>query len=378
MSPARESLVAHFSILRDPRVDRTKRHLLIDIVVIAVCAVLSGAETWEDMELYGESKEALLRTFLELPNGIASHDTTRRVFCRLDPEAFQACFLSWAEAMRARGGLPRGQVAIDGKTLRGSRDRATDTGPLHMVSAWAVAAHLVLGQLAVEAKSNEITAIPELLDLLDLKGCTVTIDAQGCQKAIAERIVAKEADYVLALKANHPTMHGQVAAMFEMVEEDASFDVPRDVCETSEVGHGREERRRVTVLGEVEVLEGADGWAGLESVAMVERWRREGEKESYERHYYLTSLPLDARQVGEAVRGHWGIENSLHWVLDVAFREDASRVRTGFAPENLATLRHLAVSLIKQERATKGSVRGKRHRAAWDDTYLLKILGVKS
>jgi predicted transposase YbfD/YdcC len=339
--------------------------------------VVSGADTWEGIEEYGKAKEPLLRSFLELPNGIPSHDTFRRVFVRLDPEAFQRSFFSWAESMKARAGAMQGVVAIDGKTSRGSRDRATGAGPLHMVSAWAAGARLALGHRAVEAKSNEITAIPEVLDLLDPRGCTVTIDAMGCQRKIAAQIVDGEADYVLSLKENHPTMFGQVGAMFELVEQDPEFDVPRDVHETSEQGHGRHERRRVTVAGEVEVLEGASSWKGLESVAMVERWRREGDREGYERSYYLTSLPLDARQVGEAIRGHWEIENGLHWVLDVAFREDASRVRKGFAPENLATLRHLALSLIKQENTTKGSVSGKRKRAGWNDAYLLKVLGVE-
>jgi predicted transposase YbfD/YdcC len=373
------TLLAIFRDLEDPRTDQGKRHLLEEIIVIASLAVLSGADTWADIEDYGEAKKAWLETFLGLPHGIPSHDTFGRVFALIKPDEFERGFARWVEVIRTRvstGTLP-GQIAIDGKTARGSADRAKKLGPLHMVSAWAVGERLVLGQVATEKKGNEVTAIPALLDALELEGAVVTIDAIGCQKTIAAAVVDKRGDYILALKANHPTLHAEVQALWELVETDPEFaDMERDVYETSERGHGREERRRVTVVDEVELLESAAAWKGLRSVALLEAWRIVRGKESYERRYYLTSLGRDGERIGRAIRGHWGIENGLHWCLDVTFREDQSRVRTGHAAENLARLRRMALNLLRHETTCKRGLKTKRARAGWDDNYLLKVLGL--
>jgi predicted transposase YbfD/YdcC len=373
------TLLTIFRDVEDPRTDQGKRHLLEEIIVIAVLAVISGADTWTDIEDYGEAKQSWLATFLRLPHGIPSHDTIGRVFALIKPDEFETGFSRWVELIRncvSPGTLPE-QIAIDGKTARRSADRAKKLGPLHMVSAWAVGEHLVLGQVATEKKSNEVKAIPALLDAIEVAGAVVTIDAQGCQKTIAAAIVDKGGDYILALKANHPTLHAEVQALWELVETDPEFaDMERDVYETNERGHGREERRRVTVVDEVELLESGAMWKGLRSVALLEAWRVIGGKESYERRYYLTSLPRAAERIGRAIRGHWGIENGLHWCLDVTFGEDQSRVRMGHAAENLARLRRMALTLLRQETTCKRGLKTKRARAGWDDNYLLKVLGL--
>ena len=366
---------AHFAALPDPRVERCKRHGLLDVVTVALCAVVCGADTWVDVEEFGRSKEAWLRSFLALPNGIPSHDTFGRGFAALDPGAFEAAFLGWVRHLAA---ATAGQVvAIDGKTLRRSHDRANGRGPLHLVSAWASANRLVLGQVAVDEKSNEIAAIPALLDALALAGCVVTIDAMGCQREIAAQIVAREADYVLALKDNHPTLHEAVAFHFARAREAGFAGAAHAAHETLEKDHGRLELRRCRATDDPAVLAWLDperAWAGLRSVAAVEAERRLNGKVTIETRYYLTSLPADARAIAGAVRGHWGIENRVHWVLDVAFREDDSRVRAGHAAENLAVLRHLALNLLRRERTARIGVKAKRLKAAWDDAYRLKVL----
>jgi predicted transposase YbfD/YdcC len=374
----RTSLDEPFATLTDPRRDHLKEHRLVDIVTIALCGVICGAEGWSAIETFGREKEAWLRTFLALPGGIPSHDTFGRVFARLDPEEFRRCFLAW---VRTVVGAPEQEVvAIDGKTSRRSHDRGAGKAALHLVSAWATARGLVLGQVATDAKSNEITAIPVLLKLLDLEGAVVTTDAMGCQTAIARQIVEHRADYVLALKDNHEKLHERVRQTFADADRAAGTTLPLgdlSVDTTTDVGHGRLEQRRCRAIDEPAYLAYIDpdrAWPNLKSVVCVESTRRIGEAVSIEARHYLSSLPADATALNAAIRSHWGIENRLHWVLDVTFHEDASRVRVGHAPENLAILRHLALNLLRQDRSSKGSVPTKRFRAALNDRYLRSLL----
>jgi predicted transposase YbfD/YdcC len=375
---ARTSLWEPFASLTDPRRDHLKAHRLVDIITIALCGVICGADGWSAIETFGREKERWLRTFLALPGGIPSHDTFGRVFARLDPEEFRRCFLTW---VRAVVGEPEPQVvAIDGKTSRRSYDRGTGQEALHLVSAWATTSGLVLGQVATDAKSNEITAIPVLLKLLDLEGATVTTDAMGCQTAIATQIVEQGADYVLALKDNHEKLHDRVTRAFADADAAAGTalplgDLPADI--TTDKGHGRREQRRCRAIGDPAYLAYIDpdhAWPALQSVVCIESTRRIGEAVSLEARHYLSSLPADATALSAAIRSHWGIENRLHWVLDVTFHEDDSRVRVGHAPENFAILRHLALNLLRQDRSSKGSVPTKRFRAALNDRYLRSLL----
>jgi predicted transposase YbfD/YdcC len=370
----RATLADHFAALTDPRSDHTKRHLLLDILTIALCAILSGADEWVAMEAYGKAKQEWLETFLALPNGIPSHDTFGRVFAALDPDQFQACFLAWVQATVT---LTEGTViACDGKTVRRSHDRGAGKAPVHMVSAWASAQHLVLGQRVVDEKSNEITAIPALLALLLVKGCIVTLDAMGCQTAIAAQIVDKGADYVLALKENHETIYHEVVHLFADAEATGFAEYAADAAQTVDSGHGRVEIRRYWTISDPATLTHVDPdgqWGRLGSIGMVEGERRVRGTVSRERRYYLTSLS-DAATFGRAVRAHWGIENGLHWVLDIAFREDESRARVGASAENLVVVRQMALNLLKQERTAKVGIKNKRLKAAWDEQYLLKVL----
>src|SRR5437588_2899301 len=313
-------LVEHFSSITDPRIDRTKRHKLIDILVIAICATICGADGWEEFELFGQSKLEWFKSFLELPNDIPSDDTFRRVFGRIDPRQFQHCFLEW---IREVAELTQGQiVAIDGKQSRRSYDRATGKTAIRMVSAWASENQMVLGQMKVEAKSNEITAIPELLSMLEVTGCIVTIDAMGCQKEIAARIVEKEADYVLSLKANQATLYEDAVQYFDWALEDKFKQIVYTSYETTDGEHGRIEVRRYYATSDIEWLNQKADWQGLQSIAMVESERTVlGQETSKERRYYISSLSASAKQLGQAIRSHWSIENSLHWVLDIGFRE---------------------------------------------------------
>ena len=365
---------AHFSILPDPRLERTKKHLLIDILFIAVCTVICGGEGFTDMELFGEAKQEWLRTLLALPHGIPSHDTFGRVFSQLDPKEFGECFLRWSAALHA---ATKGEViALDGKTLRHSFDTATGQSALHLVSAWASANGLALGQLKVDGKSNEITALPALLQLLDVKGRVVTMDAMGCQKELAGQIVEQQGDYVLCLKGNQGNLHQEVGYFFKEAQAMGWRDVPCRYHEIVEKDHGRIEIRRCWMVEEaaIEWLAREHQWPGLASIAAIEAERRIGKKVTKETRYFISSLKGSAKKLAEAARKHWGIENSLHWVLDVTMNEDRSRIRKEHAPENLALLRRLALNLIKKTKLPKASVRGSIKKAGWDNSFLEAIL----
>jgi len=369
------TIAEHFGSLEDPRVERTKHHQLLDILIIAICAVVCGADDWVAVESFGQARREWLETFLPLEGGIPSHDTFGRVFARLNPDAFRACFRSWIQAVFTQ---TRGQVvALDGKTLRRSHDNARGKAAIHMVSAWATENTLVLGQLKVEDKSNEITALPALLRLLSLEGCIVTIDAMGCQTAIAQEILDARAEYVLALKENQGTLYQDVVLAFHEGRHTGFRDIAHDTHQTTDGDHGRLEIRRCWVIRDPEYLRyfaREEHWPGLRSVAMVESECWEGDAVRRERRYFISSLPGEAHVLAHGIRSHWGIENSLHWVLDMSYREDESRVRVGNAPENLAVLRHLTLNLLKQETSLPVGIKNKRLRAAWDEDYLRKVL----
>lgn len=364
----------HFSAIEDKRVERTKRHLLIDIITITLCAVIAGAETWDDLELYGKCQYKWFKKFLKLPNGIPSHDTFNRVFAQLEPEQLQSCFLNWVKSISSL--MPGKIVAIDGKTLRHSYAKSNDKSAIVMVSAWAQQNGLVLGQRKVDNKSNEITAIPQLLKVLYLKGAIVTIDAMGCQKEIVSQIVEKEADYVIALKKNQVGLYQRVDELFKeaLLSQGVGYEYSEYIPEES--GHGRTEIRRYQVLNNIQdLVDSRCEWKHLNSVACVQYYRTvKNGKTKLETRYFITSLSHEAQELSQSICGHWSIENQLHWVLDVEFNEDSSRIRKDNTPENLAIIRHIALNLLKQDKTEKGSIRSKRNRAGWDNNYLLEIL----
>jgi len=371
------SIVEHFGDVTDPRIERQKLHQLLDIIVIAICAVICGADTWVDIELFGRSKLKWLKKFLELPNGIPSHDTFGRVFGLLDPVEFQTSFLHWVQAVTH---ITHGQViGVDGKQLRRSHDKRLGKAAIYMVSAWASEAQVVLGQRKVAAKSNEMTAIPQLLDVLALDGCIVTIDAIGTQTKIAERIVERGADYVLAVKANQATLLDDIRFVFQEDQAHNFQAGPYTYAKTVNKGHGRLEVRECWSISAPEYLlclRDARKWTGLKSLVMIKAERRIGQRREVKIRYYISSLATCAADFLHIIRSHWGIENRLHWELDIAFREDDSRVRKDHAPQNFAVLRHIALNLLKQEKTAQGGIKAKRLQCGWNEQYLLKVLGI--
>jgi predicted transposase YbfD/YdcC len=371
MSQRLVAVFSPFENLTDPRIERTRRHELFDLLVVALCGTIAGADTWTDIERFGNERLDWLRSFLRLDNGIPSHDTFGRVFSLLDPAGLVACIRHWLDEVGRQIGQ---HIAIDGKTLRGSFDTAAGRNPLHLVSAWASEARLTLGQVAVDSKSNEITAVPLLLELLELKGATVTLDAMGCQKEIAQKIIERGGQYVLALKENHPSLHEAVAAEFtQALEADVRpKGLRRHV--TAETNRGRQERREYFVLPAPPTLPERANWAGLTTIVMVLRITQAGGRESGQVSYFLSSLPAQVQAVAKRIRQHWSIESQLHWVLDVTFTEDASRIRQRHAPQTSAMLRRLAVSILSSDTSLKDSLRGKRYRACLSTDTLERIL----
>lgn len=361
-----------FLDIDDPRALYNQCHSLYDILVIAICAVISGADGWNDIETFGNSREAWLRTFLRLPYGIPSHDTFQRVISRIDSNQFSHCFLRWIQTLATQ--FQDETIAIDGKKLRRSFDHTTDRNPIHMVSAWASEQRLVLAQSKVDEKSNEITAIPELLRVLDITGAIVTIDAMGCQKEIATQIINGDGDYILALKDNHPKLAADVRQLFADSQQDDIIIPTRTSYETVERRHGRTERRIYTVIDAPAHIHGYHEWDELKTLIQVETERSDRTTTLQEKRYYISSVCGDAERIGTAIRHHWGIENSVHWVLDVVFREDESRINTNDGAQNFAILRHIALNLLRKETTSKKSVRQKRFRATLDETYLERVL----
>jgi predicted transposase YbfD/YdcC len=367
-----------FLTLPDPRSAQGKRHELLDIIVIALCGAVCGVDNAEELQDFGEAKEKWFRTFLDLRHGIPSQDTFLRVFAALDPVQFRRCFVQWVESLREQGDGKI--VAVDGKSIRRAFDSAREGLQVHMVNAWLREEGLVLGSMRTAAKSNEITAIPELLRLLNVKGCTVTTDAMGCQREIAKTIVAQGGEYMLQVAENHPTMHAEIVEYFDAVEKSGEVSDVFSMHETVDGDHGRVEERKYWHTTDIEWFEDKARWKSLRSFAKVTARRTEVStgKTSEDSRYYISSYgQADAERAAKAIRGHWGVENELHWVLDMAFDEDRNRCRTGDAAENFAIVRHVAVNLIKGERSKRKGVLTKRKRCGWDHEYLLKVIGLQ-
>ena len=366
------TIESHFSSLTDPRQRGKVRHELTDIMVLVICAVISGCDDWTEIEIYGRKKEDWLRTFLKLPNGIPSHDTISRVFEMISPVELENCFLSWVSSVFEK---TDGQVvAIDGKTLRRSHDRASNKAAIHMVSAWASGNGITLGQVETDQKSNEITAIPQLLDLLEIKGCIVTIDAMGCQKKISDKIVDNGADYVLAVKGNQGNLHEDIKLFFEDAQSSNFLDIPYKYYEEVDGGHGRVDIRRYWTVADIDWLEERGKWKNLAFIGMAQTETHKGEEITVDNRYFISSMSDDAERFANAVRSHWGIENSCHWILDIAFREDDCRKRKGNSAGNFSKVRRIALNLLKNDTTIKRGVKAKRKAAGWDNEYLVGLL----
>lgn len=369
------SIALHFAQVKDPRIERGKRHQLLDVVTIAILAVICGADTWVAVVQYGKAKEEWLRTFLALPNGIPSHDTFGRIFSLLNPEQFAKGFTNWITTLKTI--LPFEVIAVDGKTIRGSFDKTEGVSPIHMVSAWACNSGILLGQCKTDQKSNEITAIPKLLELLDLIGTTVTIDAMGCQREIAIQITKQGGDYALALKGNQPSICDEIQMSLGSADIDILAAKAASIAETIDGDHGRVETRRYFVFNDLSNLPITMTWPGIKAVGIADRTREKDGKTENERAFFLLSNAMPAATFGATIRSHWGVENSLHWSLDVSFNEDKSRVRTDNAPENFGTLRRLALALLKAAPAKVG-IATRRLRAGWDTDFLLQVVAGNS
>jgi predicted transposase YbfD/YdcC len=362
----------YFGTLKDPRALHSIEHKLIDILTIAICGTICGANDWEAIAQYGRTKQDWLKTWLELPNGIPSPDTFSRVLARINPAELQQCFMGW---MAAVAQVTEGELLnIDGKTLRGAKEAGKSRSLIHMVSVWSASQHLVLGQTKVSEKSNEITAIPPLLEMLAIRGCLVSIDAMGCQTEIAKTVVEQGADYVLALKGNQGDLHTDVVQLFTAARKQDFKNIEHQFHSTVALGHGRIETRRYWTMGNTEYLLGAQKWSGLKSIGMVESQRESDGKVSIEQRYYILSLESDVQRFAAAVRSHWSIENQLHWILDVGFAEDTAQSCSGYSAENLAVIRHIGVNLLSRDKESKVGVKTRRLQAGWDDNYLKTIL----
>jgi predicted transposase YbfD/YdcC len=362
----------HFGVLKDHRASHRIEHKLIDIIIVTICATICGADDWKAIAEYGRTKYNWLKTFLELPNGIPSHDTFNRLFSRLKPEELQRCFIGWMQAVHQ---VTEGELLnIDGKNLRGAKEPGNCQSFIHMVSVWSAEQHLVLGQKKVDHKSNEITAIPPLLEMLAIRGCLVSIDAMGCQREIAKAIITEGADYVLALKGNQGNLHEDVVQLFTAARKQNFKNIEHQFHSTVEKGHGRNETRSYWVMGNTEYLIAAKNWVGLQSIGMVESERKINGKSSIEQRYYILSINSDVQRFAQAVRSHWSIENQLHWMLDVSFSEDKVQNYQGYSAENLAVIRHLGINLLSRDKESQVGMKTKRLKAGWDDNYLKDTL----
>lgn len=365
-------LEEHFSRIKDKRQESKISHKLIDIIIIAICAVICGAEGWEDIEIFGKTKLMWLLSFLKLENGIPSADTFARVFSFIKPKEFEKCFLNWINSSVKT--INKDIVSIDGKTLRRSYDKKSNKAAIHMVSAWSSLNECVLGQIKTEEKSNEITAIPELLKALNINGCIITIDAMGTQKKIAEEIISGGGDYILPVKGNHPTLHRELTAFFDCMQTEHKDKKILYTEERNEKEHGRSEYRRYWLCEDIDWITSKNEWTNINAVGMTESYRTENGKTTVKKKYYISSIQSGISTFSKSVRKHWGIENSLHWCLDVAFREDDCRIRKGYASENFAVVRHIAVNMLKREKTSRRGIAGKRLTAALDDKYRMKVL----